>query len=126
MKKIKHYIMAVLMVLGVGMAVMPLTANAYNPFQNTCDGSTDSSLCNNQDSKFSDFIATIVNTLLFIIGTVAVITIIIAGIRYTTSHGDPKGVQVAKDTMFYAIIGLVVAISAYAIVNFVIFKFFVK
>lgn len=63
---------------------------------------------------------TIVNVLLFLIGAISVIMIIYGGIRYTTSGGDAKNVTAAKDTILYAVVGLVVAILAYAIVNFVI------
>lgn len=63
---------------------------------------------------------TIVNIFLFIIGAIAVIMLIYGGIRYTISGGDSKNVTAAKDTILYAIVGIVVAILAYAIVNFVI------
>ncbi|QWQ32311.1 hypothetical protein KOY48_00145 [Candidatus Minimicrobia naudis] len=45
------------------------------------------------------------------------------GIRYTTSAGDSNKVTAPKNTVLYAIVGLVVAILAYAIVNMVIDKF---
>jgi hypothetical protein len=63
---------------------------------------------------------TIVNIFLFVIGAIAVIMLIYGGIRYTISGGDAKNVTAAKDTILYAIVGIVVAILAYAIVNFVI------
>jgi len=63
---------------------------------------------------------TIVNILLFIIAAVAVIMLIIGGIRYVVSGGDQQAVTGAKNTILYAVIGIVVAILAYAIVNFVI------
>jgi hypothetical protein len=63
---------------------------------------------------------TIVNIALFIIGAIAVIMLIYGGIRYTISGGDAKNVTAAKDTILYAVVGIVVAILAYAIVNFVI------
>lgn len=62
----------------------------------------------------------ITNTILYIVGVVAVIMLIIGGIRYVVSGGDSKKVTDAKNTVLYAIIGLVVAVFAYAIVNFVI------
>ena len=55
-----------------------------------------------------------------IIGAVSVVMLIIGGIRYTTSQGDSSAVTSAKNTILYAVIGLVVAILAYAIVNFVV------
>lgn len=63
---------------------------------------------------------TIVNVILFIIGAVAVIMIVVGGVRYTVSNGDSNAVQGAKNTIMYAIVGLVVAIIAYALVNFVV------
>jgi len=63
---------------------------------------------------------TIVNMLLFLIGAVSVIMLIYGGIRYTISGGDTKAVTDAKNTILYAVVGIVVAIMAYAIVNFVI------
>lgn len=66
---------------------------------------------------------TVTNVLLFIIGAVAVIMLVIGGIRYTISNGDQAQVTAAKNTILYAIIGIVVAILAYAAVNFVIEAF---
>jgi phosphotransferase system glucose/maltose/N-acetylglucosamine-specific IIC component len=62
----------------------------------------------------------ITNTILYIVGIIAVIMLIIGGIRYVVSGGDAKKVTDAKNTVLYAIIGLVIAVFAYAIVNFVI------
>ena len=63
---------------------------------------------------------TIVHVILFIVGAVAVIMIVIGGVRYTVSNGDSNAVTGAKNTIMYAIVGLVVAIIAYALVNFVV------
>ncbi len=62
----------------------------------------------------------ITNTILYIVGIVAVIMLIIGGVKYVISGGDAKKVTDAKNTVLYAIIGLVIAFLAYAIVNFVI------
>lgn len=61
----------------------------------------------------------VTDVLLFIIGAVAVIMLVIGGIRYTISGGDQAQVKAAKDTILYAIIGIVIAILAYAIIGFV-------
>lgn len=63
---------------------------------------------------------TITNTILYIVGIIAVIMLIIGGIRYIVSGGDSKKVTDAKNTILYAIIGLIVCFLAFAIVNFVI------
>ena len=67
---------------------------------------------------------TIINVVIGVIGFVAVAFIIFGGFQYTTSAGDPGKVKKAKDTILYGIIGLVVAMLAYAIVNFVLSNVF--
>lgn len=62
----------------------------------------------------------ITNIALYAVGIISVIMLIYGGIRYITSGGDSKKVTDAKNTVLYAIIGLVIAILAYAIVNFVL------
>jgi len=62
----------------------------------------------------------ITNTILYIVGIIAVIMLIIGGIKYVVSGGDSKKVTDAKNTVLYAIIGLVISFLAFAIVNFVI------
>ncbi len=61
-----------------------------------------------------------IGVILFLLGAISVIMIIIGGLRYTLSGGDAAGVKSAKDTILYALVGLVVAIFAFAIVAFVI------
>ena len=62
----------------------------------------------------------VTNTILYVVGIIAVIMLIIGGIRYVISGGDSKKVTDAKNTVLYAIIGLIIAFLAFAIVNFVI------
>jgi len=62
---------------------------------------------------------TITNILLFLIGAIAVIMLIIGGIRYVISGGDQAQVTSAKNTILYAIVGIIVAFLAFAAVNFV-------
>ncbi|HMQ95585.1 MAG TPA: hypothetical protein PKD19_00010 [Candidatus Saccharibacteria bacterium] len=64
--------------------------------------------------------STITNVLLFIVGAIAVIMIVIGGLRYVTSGGNQNAVTAAKNTILYAIIGIIVAILAYAVINFVL------
>jgi glucose uptake protein GlcU len=62
----------------------------------------------------------VTNVILYIVGIIAVIMLIIGGIKYVVSGGDSKKVTDAKNTVLYAIIGLVICFLAFAIVNFVI------
>lgn len=63
---------------------------------------------------------TVSNTLIFLVGAVAVIFLIIGGLRYVISNGDAKNVEAAKNTILYAIVGIVVAVISFAVVSFVI------
>ncbi len=63
---------------------------------------------------------TVVNVLLFIIGAISVIMLIYGGIRYTLSGGNSANVTAAKNTIMYAIIGLIVAFLAFAVVNWLL------
>ena len=65
-------------------------------------------------------IKNVTNTMFFIIGAVSVIMLIYGGIRYTTSGGNANSVTAAKNTIMYSIVGLVIAILAFAVVQFVV------
>ena len=71
------------------------------------------------ETDLNGLIATIIN-MVGVIGIIAVIMIIIGGVNYTMSQGDSTKVQKAKNTILYGIIGLVVVLLAFAIVNFVL------
>ena len=64
-------------------------------------------------------IKTVVNVLLWAVGILSVIMIIFRGLRYITSAGDASKTKSAQSTLTYSVVGLIVAIMAYAIVNMV-------
>lgn len=124
MKKWKQIILSLGLVAGAAGVLVPQTAGAINVFDNCNNGSlADKSVCKGSGDQASGVIKPIVNTLLFILGAISVVVIIIAGIRYTTSGGDSSAVAGAKNTLMYAIIGVIVALLAFAIVNFVVGRF---
>ena len=65
-------------------------------------------------------IKTVVNVLLWAVGVLSVIMIIFSGFRYITSAGDASKTKSAQSTLIYSVVGLIVAIMAWAIVNMVI------
>ena len=65
-------------------------------------------------------ITSIINGVIGVLGIVCVVVMIIGGINYMTSTGESAKVKKAKDTILYGLIGLVVCVLAFAIVNFVI------
>ena len=126
MKRIKEIIISTVVVLGLAMVPAPAVFA-----QAVCDGPAVECIGKGQQeaggsenqTDLTEQIRTVTNVLLFILGAIAVIMIIIGGIRYATSNGDSSSIKSAKDTILYAVIGLVVAILAYAIVNFVVDAF---
>ena len=116
-----------LIMLGMGATQLVSAANSdLTQGAKAAQGSSVAKVCMFTNTKTGDaacktgIFTTIVNVFLFIIGAVSVLMIIYGGIRYTVSGGEAKNVTAAKDTILYAVVGLVVAILAYAIVNFVI------
>lgn len=93
------------------------TKNASNKVKDGLNSIGGSSASN---TNVTTVIKTIINTLLFLVGAVAVVMIIIAGLRMVSSNGDASIIKTAKETILYAVIGLVVAILAWAIVEFIV------
>lgn len=73
-----------------------------------------------QNASLPEIVQGILNWIFGIIGIIAVIMVILGGFKLMTSTGDPGRVKKGKDTILYGIIGLVIALLAFAIVNFVI------
>lgn len=71
-------------------------------------------------TSLSNVLASVLNVLSLIVGVVAVIMIIIGGLRYVTSAGDSGRVSSAKNTIVYAIVGLIVVAFSQFIVRFVL------
>ncbi len=122
MNKLLKLLFAAALFVGVVGTVLPTDAYAVNVFE-PCSGNADSSVCAAKDDNAASMVHIVINTLLYILGVIAVLMIVIGGIRYTTSNGEASGIKSAKDTILYAVIGLIVAILAYAIVNFVVGRF---
>ncbi len=74
------------------------------------------------DTNLTDIIATVVNIISIIVGVIAVIMIIWGGMKYITSGGESGKITSAKNTIIYALIGLVIVALAQFIVRFVLQK----
>lgn len=120
MKKIKQLVISLAIMMGIGMVLVPApSAHAISVFT-PCSGNTTSKVCASKSDNATSFAKTAVNLLLTVLGIISVIMIVIGGIRYTTSGGDAAGLKNARDTIIYAVVGLIVAILSFSIVNFVI------
>jgi hypothetical protein len=65
-------------------------------------------------------ITTILNIVFGVVGSLSLLFIVIGGFRYVVSGGDPQNTARAKNTIIYAVVGLVVTLLAAAIVNYVV------
>jgi len=134
-KKIKTVIMTLsaLLVLAAP-AALPTTAfaaaSASDPI--TCGLGAGSNLdatganCNvdpgGTNSKLNTLLTNVVNLFSIVVGVVAVIMIIFGGFRYITSGGESSKVSGAKNSIIYAIVGLVIVALAQFIVHYVLAK----
>jgi hypothetical protein len=107
-------------VLTVAFVAVPASAQC-----DVTQGASEGALCakpNNVATQLfgtNSIFNTVTNIMLFLIGAISVVMLIIGGIRYVLSGGDQSSITSAKNTILYAIIGIVVAFLAYAAVNFV-------
>ena len=80
---------------------------------NGCDGAGSS-------TNLSDVVVNVINGAIGILSVVVVIFMIVGGINYMTSAGDPGKIEKAKKTILYAVIGAIICVLAFAITNFVV------
>ena len=118
MKRLTKLILPIVLLFGlVGLVISP-SVSAMTLREGAeaarCDGCPEDLFGDNGIFK------KITNTIVYIVGIIAVVMLLIGGIKYVISGGDSKKVTDAKNTILYAIIGLIVAFLSYAIVNFVI------
>lgn len=107
--------------IGIGgvLAVSP-AVSAVEVFEQCNGDNASTAVCDGRTDNATNMMGIIINTLLYVIGIIAVIMIVVGGIRYSLSGGNASQIKEAKDAILYAVIGLIIAIMAYAIVNFVL------
>ena len=107
----------------IALTGVPVEAASCGSAKQCIDQGLTASGASGTPGDLSTILTTVTNILLFLMGAVSVIMIIIGGFRYVTSQGDQTQMQSAKNTILYAVIGVVVSIAAYAIVSFVVAQF---
>lgn len=126
-QSIKTLLVALALTIGIGsFAAAPV--GAINVFKgidgtDTCPAGSESSVCAGKTETVTTPVQTVISVLLFAIGVISVIMIIVGGLRYTISNGDSSKITQAKNTILYAVVGLVVAILSGLIVRFVVGSF---
>lgn len=131
-QKIKNTLVAAAALLTLSApALIPVSAfAAVSPTdikQSLCSGSNidvsgNSNNCNDSGNTngLNDLLKKVVNIFSAIVGVIAVLMIIVGGFKYITSGGDSGNVSTAKNTIIYAIVGLVIVALAQLIVHFVL------
>jgi cytochrome bd-type quinol oxidase subunit 2 len=133
LQRIKNSLLALSAVFMLATAVaVPVTVSAATIQQNVCSGANDLAISStdksgqcaqpDQTNKVNDLLTEIINVFSVIVGVVAVIMIIVGGFRYITSGGASDKVTSAKNTILYAIIGLIIVALSQIIVKFVLSK----
>ena len=123
MKKIKLLFSALLLTTSFTFALaVPAGVVDAQAKQQICEGLGGPADCDpgGSASSVNKLIRTVISFLSFIVGIVSVIMIIIGGLKYITSSGDSSNVTSAKNTILYAIVGLVVVALAQVLVRFVL------
>ena len=140
MKKILAGTVAALMMsLGMAQVLVPATTEyvaAEGEQQQASNATTGSNSAknyvgnvggnegNNSSEGLMRTIKTIINVVLGVVGIIAVVMVIVGGISMATSQGDTAKVAKGRNTVLYGVVGLVVALLAFAIVNFVLTSVF--
>jgi len=125
-KSLQSLLIVPVLALGVSFVAPVLHTSPVSAQEGGLQGGADSAKGDDQQTDLfgkEGVFKTITDVLLFIIGAISVIMLIIGGIRYVVSGGDSAAVTSAKNTILYAIVGIIVAILAYALVHFVIGSF---
>ena len=129
MKKILNQLSTILPIVGVvgimslaSLTIMPSTVNAASTDEGILGGANSAKTEDQNGGLFEDggIFQTITNTLLFLLGAISVIMLVYGGFRYATSGGNQDSVNAAKNTILYAVVGIVVALIAFAVVQWVI------
>lgn len=125
MNKLKALVIGVFSVIILGVATVSVVAEPVSAQVNVfpqCGAGVTSEVCSGGGTLFGpgSIWNRILNTLTYIVGAASVLMIIIGGLRYTLSAGDSNSAAGAKNTIIFAVVGLVLAVMANALVNFVL------
>lgn len=126
LNKIKLVLASLLCAISFAVVVAPsVSAQTTQSKNDVCEGlgsiSSGNNNCGNAPGpSVNKIITVVVNLISLAAGVIAVIMLIVAGFNYITSSGDPTKISHAKDSLIYAIVGLVIVAMAQFIVQYVL------
>lgn len=124
MKKLLLVISLFLSISLGGFALSPVATAQFK--EQACEGISTISPGTDCEKGSGDRISTLLKNVLnifsLVVGIIAVITLVIGGLKFITSQGEPGSTASARNTIIYSIVGLVVVAFAQVIVRFVLFK----
>lgn len=115
-------IVTTLLTIGLGIALVatPVSALGEGGASAGIGAARGDNTPSNLVNGDSSIIKRAINIMLFAVGVLSVVMLIFGGFRYVISGGKKESVTNAKNTILYAIVGLLVAVFAYAIINFIL------
>jgi cytochrome bd-type quinol oxidase subunit 2 len=108
------------MALPLLMVAAPVNAQLTDEIRGGARATDPSTNPDEAGVKVDDTVRTVINAFSWVVGIISVIMIIVGGVKYITSSGDSSNVTSAKNTILYAVIGLVVVAMAQFVVLFVL------
>lgn len=126
-QKLKNLVLALTIAFAGGLVLVPAVANADFKADacagvNQLNGTTGANCQKNADKSVNNIIKTVITILSVVVGFIAVIMVIVGGLKMMTANGDSSAIAAARSTIIYALIGLVVVAVAQILVHFVIFR----
>ncbi len=127
---IKRFVVGLMMVAASVVGVASLSP--VDTFAVTCQAGTirgsgvsaptwaDCNIPADEKTDLMSTLTTIINVIVGLVGVIAVAVIVLGGITFATSQGDAGKAAKARNTILYGVVGLVIALLAFAIVNFVL------
>lgn len=129
MKKLKLFFVSILAMFSLSPALMPVMASAATTADNLACGAKgdiagttncDATDTVDADNRVNGIISTAIRIFQVIVGLISVIFIIMGGLKYVTSGGATESITSAKNTILYALVGVVVVVLAEVLVQFVL------
>jgi len=109
------------LMLTVGMIVPFVVVQGASPITiNQPDIETNADPTGQGSLNFTDTTSAVINYLIGFLGLIALVVVLVGGFKWMTAGGDEKKVKAAKDTLIAGIVGLIIVLSAWVIVRFVL------